>query len=111
MKVEMTGTVAHPDATGTDDPVCAYMNILTGNVVTVQDLSTSRDFADVCDPFPDATIEYRDGIVGCAFDNDAYLVSGDRSLILYIRYPDLKPEYQPGTDFGHLVGIEMVENL
>jgi hypothetical protein len=35
----------------------------------------------------------------------------ERKFALESSYPSLKPQYQPGKDFGHPVGIEMVGNL
>ncbi len=111
MKVKMSSGVVEPEVSGTDDPVCAYMNIPTVTVLKVRQINDSEYAENVCKGFPDATIEYRDGIVGCAFDKVAYLVPGDHRFALEISYPNLKPQYQPGSDFGHLVGIEMVKKL
>lgn len=111
MKVKMTSTVVEPETSGTPDPVCAYTNIETVTTVIIREIDDSDYAKDVCTGFPAATIEYRDGIVGCAFDEKAYLVPGDHNFALEISYPNLKPQYQPGRNFGHLVGMEMVPNL
>jgi len=112
MRVKMTGTVAHPELTGTGDPSCAYMNAGTGDVVTVREITSPSEYAEnVCKAFPEAAVQYRDGIEGCAFDEKAFLVPFDKKFVLEISYPHLKPQYQPGKNFGHLVGKEMVENL
>lgn len=113
MKVKMTSAVVAPEQSGTADPVCAYVNLdlATPQTVKVRVITSPKDYAEnVCTPFPKATIEYRNGIVGCAFDKTAYLVPGDKSFCLEISYPKLQPEYQPGSNFGHLIGMQIVED-